>query len=50
MLTRYDNDLLWNDSQDYDFNYSDGDEANESGSTDLENMYYTAKCSSYNNA
>ena len=30
--------------QDYDFNYSDGDEENEAGSADVENMYYVAKC------
>lgn len=30
--------------QDYGFDYSDNDEANESGSADVENMYYTAKC------
>jgi len=30
--------------QDYGFDYSDGDEANESGSADVENLYYTAKC------
>ena len=33
--------------QDYDFDYSDdGDDANESGSADVENQYYTAKCMS----
>lgn len=31
------------DDEDYGFDYSDGDEANESGSADVENMYYTAK-------
>jgi hypothetical protein len=31
--------------QDYGFDYSDNDEdADESGSVDLENMYYVAKC------
>ena len=30
--------------QDYGFDYSDNDEANESGSADVENLYYTAKC------
>lgn len=30
--------------QDYGFDYSDGDEAEEGGAPDLENMYYTAKC------
>ena len=33
--------------QDYGFDYSDNDEANESGSADVENMYYTAKCASH---
>ena len=33
--------------QDYDFDYSDdGDDANQSGSADVENQYYTAKCAS----
>lgn len=32
------------DDEDYGFDYSDGDDANESGSADVENMYYTAKC------
>ncbi|KAJ6486210.1 PCI domain-containing protein [Mycena polygramma] len=31
------------DDEDYGFDYSDGDEANESGSADVENMYYKAK-------
>jgi COP9 signalosome complex subunit 2 len=31
------------DDEDYDFTYSDGDDANDSGSVDVENMYYTAK-------
>ncbi|KAJ6520265.1 PCI domain-containing protein [Mycena sanguinolenta] len=31
------------DDEGYDFEYSDGDEANESGSADVENMYYKAK-------
>ncbi|KIM88750.1 hypothetical protein PILCRDRAFT_2939 [Piloderma croceum F 1598] len=31
------------EDEDYGFDYSDGDEANESGSADVENMYYTAK-------
>ncbi|KII94022.1 hypothetical protein PLICRDRAFT_50014 [Plicaturopsis crispa FD-325 SS-3] len=31
------------DDEDYGFDYSDGDDANESGSADVENMYYTAK-------
>jgi hypothetical protein len=30
--------------QNYDFDYSDGEDANESGSADVENMYYKAKC------
>ena len=31
--------------KDYDFTYSDNDDdANESGSADVENMYYVAKC------
>ncbi|EMD32533.1 hypothetical protein CERSUDRAFT_87861 [Gelatoporia subvermispora B] len=31
------------EDEDYGFDYSDDDEANESGSADAENMYYTAK-------
>ncbi|KIJ66370.1 hypothetical protein HYDPIDRAFT_26724 [Hydnomerulius pinastri MD-312] len=31
------------DDEDYGFDYSDNDDANESGSADVENMYYTAK-------
>ncbi|KAF5384946.1 hypothetical protein D9615_001144 [Tricholomella constricta] len=31
------------DDEDYGFDYSDNDEANESGSADVENMYYKAK-------
>ena len=31
-------------SQDYGFAYSDDDGDNEGGSADVENMYYTAKC------
>ncbi|TFK56507.1 PCI-domain-containing protein [Heliocybe sulcata] len=31
------------DDEDYGFEYSDDDEANESGTVDIENMYYTAK-------
>ncbi|KAF9531851.1 PCI domain-containing protein [Crepidotus variabilis] len=31
------------DEEGYDFNYSDNDEADESGSVDVENMYYKAK-------
>ncbi|OCH90066.1 PCI-domain-containing protein [Obba rivulosa] len=31
------------DDEDYGFDYSDEDEANETGSADAENMYYTAK-------
>jgi COP9 signalosome complex subunit 2 len=31
------------EDEDYGFDYSDGDEANESGTADVENMYYTAK-------
>ena len=30
--------------QDYGFDYSDGDGADDSVSVDVENMYYTAKC------
>lgn len=30
--------------QDYGFDYSDDDEGNDSGSVDVENLYYTAKC------
>lgn len=30
-------------TQDYGFEYSDEDEAGESGSADVENMYYKAK-------
>ncbi len=33
-------------SQDYNFDYSD-DEGNETGSADVENMYYTAKGEPY---
>lgn len=32
--------------QDYGFDYSDNEDANESGSVDVENMYYKAKCMS----
>jgi hypothetical protein len=32
--------------QDYGFDYSDNEDANESGSVDVENMYYKAKCTS----
>jgi hypothetical protein len=32
--------------QDYGFDYSDNEDANESGSVDVENMYYKAKCAS----
>lgn len=32
--------------QDYGFDYSDGDDGDEGGSADVENMYYTAKCAS----
>ncbi|EAU92264.2 MYC1 [Coprinopsis cinerea okayama7 len=31
------------DDEDYDFDYSDNDDGNESGSADVENMYYVAK-------
>ncbi|KAH9486349.1 COP9 signalosome complex subunit 2 [Psilocybe cubensis] len=31
------------DDEDYGFDYSDNDDANESGSVDVENMYYKAK-------
>ncbi|KAJ2912483.1 hypothetical protein MD484_g7931, partial [Candolleomyces efflorescens] len=31
------------DDEDYGFDYSDNEDANESGSVDLENMYYVAK-------
>ncbi|KAH7915705.1 PCI domain-containing protein [Hygrophoropsis aurantiaca] len=31
------------DDEDYGFDYSDGDDADESGTADVENMYYTAK-------
>ena len=31
-------------SKDFGFDYSDGDDAEDSGDVDLENMYYTAKC------
>ncbi|KAJ4485630.1 PCI domain-containing protein [Lentinula aciculospora] len=31
------------DDEDYGFDYSDGDDAEESGSADVENMYYKAK-------
>ncbi|KIL01024.1 hypothetical protein PAXRUDRAFT_821032 [Paxillus rubicundulus Ve08.2h10] len=31
------------EDEDYGFDYSDNDDANESGSADVENMYYTAK-------
>ncbi|KAF9075030.1 PCI domain-containing protein [Rhodocollybia butyracea] len=31
------------DDENYDFEYSDGDDAEESGSADVENMYYKAK-------
>ncbi|KAG8219441.1 transcription factor MYC1 [Butyriboletus roseoflavus] len=31
------------EDEDYGFDYSDNDEASESGSADVENMYYTAK-------
>ncbi|KAJ7361267.1 PCI domain-containing protein [Mycena albidolilacea] len=31
------------DDENYDFDYSDGEDANESGSADVENMYYKAK-------
>ena len=30
--------------QDYGFDYSDGEGADDSVSVDVENMYYTAKC------
>jgi hypothetical protein len=30
--------------QDYGFDYSDGDGADDAVSVDVENMYYTAKC------
>lgn len=33
--------------QDYGFDYSDGDEGDEGGSADVENMYYKAKCMVY---
>jgi COP9 signalosome complex subunit 2 len=32
------------DDEDYGFDYSDGDDADDAGSADVENMYYTAKC------
>ncbi|PPQ77002.1 hypothetical protein CVT25_014819 [Psilocybe cyanescens] len=32
------------DDEDYGFDYSDNEDANESGSVDVENMYYKAKC------
>jgi len=35
------------EDEDYGFDYSDGDEANQSGSADVDNMYYTAKCVFY---
>ncbi|TDL28184.1 PCI-domain-containing protein [Rickenella mellea] len=31
------------DDEDYGFDYSDGDDADEQGNVDVENMYYTAK-------
>ncbi|KAI0068030.1 PCI-domain-containing protein [Artomyces pyxidatus] len=31
------------DDEDYGFDYSDGDDGDEAGSADVENMYYTAK-------
>jgi len=31
------------DDEDYDFNYSDGENGDDTGSVDVENMYYTAK-------
>ena len=30
--------------KDYGFDYEEGDDENESGSADVENMYYSAKC------
>jgi len=32
------------DDEDYGFDYSDGDGADDSVSVDAENLYYTAKC------
>ena len=31
--------------QDYGFDYSDGENGDDTGTVDVENMYYTAKCS-----
>lgn len=36
------------DNEDYGFDYSDGDEADDSASADVENMYYKAKGASLN--
>ncbi|KAJ3715429.1 hypothetical protein C8R42DRAFT_680874 [Lentinula raphanica] len=36
--------LIICDDEDYGFDYSDGDDAEEYGNADVENMYYTAKC------
>ena len=36
--------MLTTGPKDYGFDYSDGDEADDSGTPDLENMYYSAKC------
>ena len=36
--------LSYTHIQDYGFDYSDNEDANESGSADVENMYYKAKC------
>lgn len=30
--------------QDYGFDYSDGENGDDTGTVDVENMYYTAKC------
>lgn len=35
---------MTHERQDYGFDYSDNDDAGDSGSADVENVYYTAKC------
>ena len=37
--------IFSNRAQDYQFDYSDGENGDDSGTVDVENMYYTAKCS-----
>ena len=32
------------EDEDYDFDYSDGEDADQPGNVDVENMYYKAKC------